>query len=707
MQKKMWLLALIIILIACYFIFDLQQYLAGDFLFKGYHQHPALTLTLYFIASIIVTALSLPVATLMTLAAGYLFGFWTGVVLISFASTIGATLACMVARTLLRDWVTTRFATQAERFNQGVKKDGAFFLFSLRLIPVVPFFVINLAMGLTAIRLRTFYWVSQVGMLAGTAVYVNAGTQLSQIEHFNVKGILTPNLIGAFVLLALFPWLVRTVMSKIQARKVYKPWVKPKRFDYNLVVIGAGAAGLVSAYIASAVKAKVLLIEKDKMGGDCLNTGCVPSKALLRSAKVAVYLKRAGEFGLMGVQARVDFKRIMERVQTIIKQVEPHDSVKRYTVLGVNCAQGTAEITSPWQVRINEETVTAKTIVIATGGRPYVPPLLGLDKVSWTTSDTIWSLREQPDHLLVLGGGPIGCELAQAFHRLGSKVTIVNRSPCLLPKEDGDAAKAVIKQFEKEGIILYLGEKVVGFDADKHLQWANIEDSNGKVKALAFDVALIALGRQANTEQLGLDTLGIDTSPTGTIKVNEWLQTRFPNIYACGDVAGPYQFTHTASHQAWYAAVNALFGAIKRFKADYRVIPWCTFTDPEVAHVGLNETQAKEQGVAYEVTRFAISELDRAIADSETQGFVKVLTAPNKDNILGATVVGYHAGELLAELTLAMRHGLGLNKLLSTIHVYPTLSEANKYVAGEWKKAHAPKRLLRWLEKWHRWLRKG
>ncbi len=706
LYKKSGLLAIIIILIASYFIFDLKQYISSDFLSKIHQQHPYETFFLYFIATVLVTALSLPIASVMTLAAGFLFNFWVGLILISFASTIGATLACIVSRTLLQEWVQHKFTSQAERFNRGVDRDGGFFLFSLRLIPVVPFFVINLVMGLTKMPIWRFYWISQLGMLAGTAVYINTGAQLSKIESFSIKGVLTPGIITAFVLLGIFPWIARKFMQWTQIRKVYKPWTKPESFDYNLIVIGAGAAGLVSSYIASAVKAKVCLVEKNKMGGDCLNTGCVPSKALIRSAKIKKYLERASEFGLLDVKAQVSFTSVMERIASVITQVEPHDSVERYTSLGVDCKSGTATIISPWEVAVDGERFTTKSIVVASGARPLMPPFPGLDKVKWFNSDTIWSLREQPANMLVLGGGPIGCELAQAFNRLGSKVTLVDMLHKILIREDDEVSKAVTDQFKKEEITLCLGSKVKGFDADDVLQWAEVEDDSGHVKNIVFDVVLVAVGRKANTDNLGLNTLGIETTKTGTIKVNDYLQTCYPNIYACGDVAGPYQFTHTASHQAWYTSVNALFGAIKKFKVDYSVIPWCTFTDPEVAHVGLSEKEAVEKGISYEVTRYDIGDLDRAIADGEAKGFIKVLTPPDKDKILGATIVGYHAGELITEFVLAMKHGLGLNKILGTIHIYPTFTESNKYLAGEWKKAHAPAKVLRMLKKWHSWVRR-
>ncbi|MGQ0547612.1 MAG: FAD-dependent oxidoreductase [Betaproteobacteria bacterium] len=667
-----------------------------------YAAHPWQTAAAFFAAYVAVTGLSLPGAAVMTLAAGALFGLLWGTVIVSFAASIGATIAFLASRFLLRDWVQGRFARQLRRINEGFAREGGFYLFTLRLIPAVPFFAINLAMGLLPIRAWTFYWVSQLGMLAGTIVYVNAGTQLAQIQ--SPRDILSPELIGAFVLLGIFPLLASKVIDGIKAKRVYARWTRPRRFERNLVVIGAGAAGLVSAYIAAAVKAKVTLIEKDRMGGDCLNTGCVPSKALIKTARVLTQVRNARAYGLKSASAEVDFAQVMERVQRIVKEVEPHDSVERYTGLGVECLQGEARITSPWTVEIKTEketiALTTRAIVIAAGAEPFVPPIPGIDKVGCLTSETLWDLRELPRRLVVLGGGPIGCELAQAFARLGSKVTQVEMLPRLLPREDPEVSEMIRRKFTEEGIQVLVGHKAEAFDG----KVLTASHAGGKV-AVEFDQVLCAVGRVARTKGYGLEALGIPTTRARTVETNEYLQTLYPNIYACGDVAGPYQFTHTASHQAWYAAVNALFAPLRRFRADYSVIPWATFTDPEVARVGLSESEAKEQGVAHEVTVYGLDELDRAIADSAAQGMVKVLTAPGSDRILGATIVGEHAGELIAEFVAAMRHGLGMNKVLGTIHIYPTFAEANRYAAGAWKRAHAPQGVLRAVEKLQAWMR--
>jgi len=711
--RKLILLAVFAILIASYFFFDLGQYLSLDYIKNQqasfdalYQENPALILGGFFIMYVVVTALSLPGAAIMTLAAGALFGFWVALLLVSFASSMGATLAFLASRFLFHDTVQQRFGDRLKKLNEGVRKDGAFYLFTLRLVPAFPFFVINLVMGLTPIKVRTFYFVSQVGMLAGTAVYVLAGTQLGQIE--SASGLLSPELIGAFVLLGIFPWIAKGIMARLQARKVYQGWKKPKHFDRNLIVIGAGSAGLVSAYIAAMVKAKVTLIEKHKMGGDCLNTGCVPSKALIKSASVAFHDKQAEKYGFDSINSQFQFSKLMARVHRAIAKIEPHDSVERYTDLGVDCRQGEARFLSPWEVEIRNgdqvDTLTARSIIIASGARPFVPPIPGIEEMDILTSDNLWELDEQPERLLVLGGGPIGCELAQTFARLGSQVTQVQRQPRLMVREDPEACQLVKQSLEDSGVQVLTGHNAIRFSNEAGEKYLHVEHE-GEEKALPFDAVLVAVGRQANTDHLGLENLALPTDPDGTIQTNELLQSRYPNIYACGDVAGPYQFTHTAAHQAWYAAVNALFGFLKSFKVDYRVIPWCTFTSPEVARVGVNEQEADEQRIDYEVTRYGIDDLDRAIADSADEGYVKVITASGSDRILGVTIVGQHAGELIAEYVLAMKHGLGLNKILGTIHIYPTMAEANKFAAGEWKKAHKPEGVLRWVERFHDWRR--
>ncbi|MBU1358458.1 MAG: FAD-dependent oxidoreductase [Gammaproteobacteria bacterium] len=660
---------------------------------------------IFFAAYVAVTALSVPGATVLTLAAGAIFGLGWGTVIVSFASSIGATLAFLASRWLLGSWVQERFGERLKTVNEGIAREGGFYLFTLRLVPVFPFFLINLAMGLTRIKVTTFYGVSQLGMLAATVLYVNAGTQLARID--SPSGIVSPGLLASLVLLGLLPLAARRVIDTLKARKVYARFVRPARFDRNLVVIGAGSAGLVTAYIAAAVRAKVTLVEKDAMGGDCLHTGCVPSKALIRSARLLSHVQRSAEFGIRSARADFDFAQVMERVQRVVQAIEPHDSVERYTGLGVEVALGEARLVSPWEVEIlhhdgRTERLTTRAVVIAAGARPFVPPIPGIEQIEVLHSGNVWQLRERPERLLVMGGGPIGCELAQAFARLGCRVTQVEMDTRLLAREDADVSELVLRRFVAEGIDVRLGHEALRIevvDREKTM----VARHHGSEVRIAFDALLVAVGRQANLTGYGLQELGVAAGRTLT--VNGFLQTNFPNIYAAGDVAGPYQFTHVAAHQAWYAAVNALFDPFKKFSADYRVIPWATFVEPEVARVGLNEQEARAQKVPHEVTVYPIEDLDRAIADSEAHGFVKVLTVPGKDRILGVTIVGEHAAELIAEYVLAMKQGIGLNKILGTIHIYPTMAEANKYAAGNWKRAHAPERLLHWVERFHAWRR--
>ncbi len=716
--RQIVLLLLLALAIGAFVALDLGRYLSFEQLKASqasfdqlYAQQPVMVAAVYFGVYVLATALSIPGAVIITLGGGAVFGLWQGLLLVSFASTLGATLAFLASRFVLREWVEARFGQRLADINAGVDKEGAFYLFTLRLIPVVPFFLINLLMGLTRMKTWTYYWVSQLGMLAGTAVYVNAGTQLAQLD--SVRGILSPALLGSFVLLGIFPLIARRIVAAVQKRKVYARWasVRPKTFDRNLIVIGGGAAGLVSAYIAAAVKAKVTLIEAHKMGGDCLNYGCVPSKALIKSAKLAHQMRHGAQYGLSDTAPSFSFKAVMQRVHDVIKAIEPHDSVERYTGLGVEVLQGYGKLVNPWTVEVTlnngqVQRLTARSIVIAAGARPMVPPLPGLDDVGYVTSDTLWDefakLDDIPKRIVVLGGGPIGCELSQSFARLGAQVTQVEMGERIMVREDEEVSALARDALQADGVRVLTGHKALRCERrgeDKIL----VASTQGQEVEIVFDALVCAVGRVARLQGYGLEDIGVPTHRT--VETNEYLQTLYPNIYAAGDVAGPYQFTHTAAHQAWYAAVNALFGDFKAFKVDYRVIPWATFIDPEVARVGLNEQEAQAQGIAYEVTKYGIDDLDRAIADSEAHGFVKVLTVPGKDRILGVTIVGSHAGDLLAEYVLAMKHGLGLNKILGTIHTYPTMAEANKYAAGEWKRAHAPQRLLAWVEKFHDWRR--
>lgn len=707
-RGRILLLLVLVLAIAAFFVFDLGAFFTlanlkarQAELAAFVDRRPVLAVAAFFLLYVAVTALSLPGAAIMTLAAGAIFGLWRGTLIVSFASTIGASLAFLSSRYLLRDWVKARFAGRIDAIDRGIAKDGAFYLLTLRLIPAFPFFLVNLAMGLTGMGLVTFYLVSQAGMLLGTIVYVNAGTQLANIE--STGDILSPALIGSFVLLGLFPLAAKALVGGWRRRRVYRGWRRPRRFDRNLIVIGAGAGGLVTALIGATVRAKVTLIEAKEMGGDCLNTGCVPSKALIRSARAAHEIRTADAYGIAPAEPQVRFAELVERIHHIIAEIAPADSVERYTGLGVDVRKGHARLVDPWTVEIDGgERITARSIVIAAGGEPAVPDIPGLAECGYLTSDTMWNrLRGRetvPERIAIIGGGPIGTEMAQAFARLGAKVTQIEHGPRLLPREDEEVSELVAQVLREEGVELLAGHEAVRVEGKKLVVRAD-----GEQREIPFDEIIVAVGRRARLTGYGLEALGIETDRT--VAVNERLETRFPNIYAVGDVAGPYQFTHFAAHQAWFAAVNALFGQVRRFRVDYRVLPWVTFTDPEVAHVGHNALSADAAGVAYEVVRYDLAHLDRALCEGAGRGFVKLLVQPGKDRLLGATIVAHNAGELLAELVLAMKNGIGLNKVLGTIHAYPTLAEANKFAAGEWKKAHKPERLLAWLERYHDWRR--
>ena len=707
LAPKLLLISIIILLFFIFKYFGLSEYLTLDYIkenqirFQQYYtNNTALTLSIFFFIYVITTGLSLPGATVLTLTAGALFGLVTGTVVVSFASTIGATLAFLSSRFLLRSYVEKKFNKYIEPINQGVQKDGAFYLFTLRLIPIFPFFVINLVMGITKIGPLKYFIVSQIGMLAGTIVYVNAGLQIGSIN--SLSGILSFKLILSFALLGIFPLIAKKLINSIKANKIYARYKRPKKFDYNMVVIGGGAAGLVTAYISAAVKAKVALIEKEKMGGDCLNTGCVPSKAIIKSAKLAYRMKNANKYGLENVTTNINFKNIMNRVHHVIAKIEPHDSIERYTNLGVDCIQGAAKIISPWEIEVNGKVITSKNITIATGASPMLPKLSGIELITPLTSENLWQLQELPSKMIVLGGGPVGCEMAQSFSRLGSKVTQVEMNDRIMSYEDLEVSVHIEKKFQEEGITLLTKHiaKEIKVEGSKKVL---VLDFQGKEVKIEFDEILFAIGRKANIQGFGVEELGITIRENKTIDANEFMQTNFPNIYVCGDVTGPFQLTHTASHQAWYCAVNALFGKLKKFKVDYSVIPWATYCDPEVATVGLNEQRAKELNIPYELTTYGIDDLDRAIADSEDHGLVRVLTEPGTDKILGATIVSNHASDILVEFITAMKYGLGLNKILGTIHIYPTMGEANKYLAGNWKKKQTSEKVFQWLKRFHSW----
>ena len=708
-KTKILVIVALAIALGCFYFFGL-----GRFITLGFVQSQILALqefretnfplaaVLYFLVYVVITAFSIPGAIIVTLLGGAMFGLLWGTLLASFASSIGATAAFLIARLLLRDWVQSRFGDSLTPINAGIEKDGEFYLFSLRMVPLFPFFLVNLAMGLTPIRVRSFYCISQLGMLMGTVVYVNAGVEIARIS--SLSGLVSAPVLASLALLGVFPLIGRAIVNRLKRKKLTKQYPRPESFDANVVVIGGGSAGLVAAIIAAGSKAKTVLIEKDKMGGDCLHTGCVPSKTLIRSGRIMSYIRRAEEFGLMGATAQVDFAAVMERVQSVIKTIEPHDSVERFSSLGVECVQGEAFIKSPYEVAVGERTITTRSIIVATGARPLIPEVTGLEDTGYLTSDTIWKLRELPKRLLVVGAGPIGCELAQAFNHLGSQVTQVDMAERIMPREDAEVSAAVTTQFEKDGITVLTEHSLCHFFTESGQKKVEVSN-NGETRVLEFDQVLIAAGRKPNTENFGLAELDLALTPSGTIEINSAMQTSYPNIYACGDVAGPYQFTHMASFQAYFASLNALLGGLWRLRANYRVVPWATFTNPEVARVGLSEQEAQQHKIGYELTRYELDHHDRALADGEAHGFVKVLTVPGTDRILGVSIVGYHASELIGEFVFSMTHGLGLKKISAVTHIYPTLSESNKFAANAWRSARLPEKYFPYIERFFRWQR--
>ena len=704
-MKKVFFLIVVLCILFIFYFFEGFRFLSLDYIqnefesWKGFVQERWLSSAIiFFVVYVSATALSFPGATLLTLLAGALFGIVWGVVIVSFASTLGATFAFLGTRYLFRDFVERRFGVFIQRMNQGLKTDGELFVLSLRLIPVVPFFVVNAVFGLTQISTLKFFFYSQLGMIPGTFLYVNAGQELGKLRSLN--GLLSPSVLISLTLLGIFPWLVRFGVLVMRNWQTYRLFPRPKSYDYNLIVIGAGAGGLVTSFIAAALKSKVLLIEKHLMGGDCLNYGCVPSKALLRSASAIHNIRHAGKFGIEVSEPKINFEKIMGRVQSVIKKIAPHDSVERYTKMGVDCISGEAILRSPFEVEVNGKKITTKNVVLATGAEPFIPQIPGLEETNVLTSETLWKLKELPRKLLVVGGGAMGCELAQAFGRLGSQVILVERSCFLLPRGDTEASAFIQKVFAEEHVQVLLSSEVISVSSNI----ATIRSASTEM-TVEFDKILFAIGRKARTQGFGLEQLGIELTDQKTIQHDEFLATRFPNIFVCGDCAGPYQLTHVAAHQAWYAAINALFSPFKKFKQDLRVIPSVIFTSPQIAQVGLTEAEAKDKKIEFQMHRYDLQDLDRAICDGDPRGFVKILVQAETGQIIGATIVSQNSGESISEIVLAMKHRIGIGKILETIHAYPTWAEANKYVAGKWKSANAPQLALKILEEFHSWRR--
>ena len=709
-----------------------------------YVQSPWTARALFFGLYLILASAAVPGIVVLTLAGGAIFGFAWGLVLVSFASTLGATLTLVTVRHVLPQTIASAMGPRVQALlrnvTKGLEREGVFFLLSLRLIPLIPFGLINVVMAFTRMPIGRFYLVSQLGMLPTTILYLQAAAQLAALHA--ASDVLAPELmlvlLGLGLAIAVLPFIAKRVLHWIALRKKLSAWKRPRRFDYNLIVIGGGAAGLVSAYVAAHAQTRVALIEAAEMGGDCLNRGCVPSKALIQSARVAHQLHQAAQFGLQAGPLNVDLAAVMHRLRAVIAAIAPHDSVQRYQGLGVDVFQAQAYILDPWTVELRRPgqealRMTARRMVLATGAKPHVPDIPGLSTSGFVTSDTLWDALAQrselPRRIAILGGGPVGCELAQAFARLGSQVSLIESGSALLGREDADVSALVQQALERDGVRVFTQHRAVRCESAELPQQqgllvlcenapkrpadigaSTVLGSSGVQAgefAVPFDLLICATGRDARLAGFGLENLGLATGQA--LQTNEFMQTEVPTLFAAGDVAGPYQSTHAAAHQAWYASVNALLDGWWALPARYGALPSTVYVAPEVARVGLNEKQAKARGVPYEVNLFSFADLDRALCDAPAgempAGFVKVLTPPGRDRLLGVTIVGDQAAELLAPYVLAMRHRLGLKAMLSTIHSYPTLSESARQVAGQWQRAHLPQWPLRWLRRWLTWRR--
>lgn len=705
-HQKYLILFLLILILILYYLFFPKEYLSLAFVkeninsIKNYVNYNYTTSALsYLIIYSLSSALAIPSALILTLSSGILFGLVPGILLTSLGSTLGAVLAFLISRYLFLDLFKSKFRNQYEQMDKEIKKNGNLHLLTLRLVPIFPFWLVNLLMGLSEISLWRYLFISFAGMIPATIVYVYAGLSLSSISE--LRDVISPSIFFSLLLLSILPYVLRAVVNYYLKKKLYRHYKKPRAFDYNLIIIGGGSAGLVTTFIARILKAKVAIIEKEKMGGDCLNTGCVPSKSLIKIAKIISYGKTPSSWGLKNINIDFSFEDIMNKIHSIIKEIEPHDSIVRYTQLGAECFLGQAQILSPWEVQIGEKIISAKYLVIATGARPIIPQIPGIESISPLTSENIWQLKKQPARLGILGGGVIAAELAQAFSRLGSSVFIIEESSRILSREDEDASGLIHEIFIKEGIKIYTSHTLKKCEKSGDEKILLCIDREGREISLVCDQLFIAIGRKATTSGFGLEKIKLDLNDNGSIKVNEYMQTSLPNIFACGDVAGPFNLTHAASHQAWHTTVNALLGFIKMFKINYSVLPVCTYTDPEIATVGYSKAELIKKSIPFEETIFPMKDLDRAIIEGETCGFVKVFTPPNSDKILGVVIISAEASTMILEFTLAMKHNLGLNKILNTIHAYPGMGEANKYLAGRWKQRKSRLNLLKALERFH------
>lgn len=707
MKLTRWLIVLSFVVIGiAFFWFDLDKYLTLEMiqsrsgaLRDQVHAHPWWAAGVFFTVYAGLTVMSFPGTVVLTLLAGALFGLVEGTILVSFASNIGALIAMLISRFLLQDWVQRRFAAQISSINRGLERDGSFYLFTLRLIPLVPFVLLNPALGLTRVGFWTFWWTTQLGMLPGNLIYVNAGRQLARVRE--ISDILTPSMIGTLVLLAVFPLIATRLLTFYKGRKVYRGWEKPTMFEHNIAVIGAGNGGLAAARAAASMKANVALIERGQLGGAALQSGSVPARALMQAANLSHGLQHSSALGRR-LQPQVDFAHVMQQVRRTLDDAHSALATDIRKETAVTLIDGEAQLTSPWTVTVDGRTITSRAFVIATGSRPCLPEIPGIDAVEPLTCETLWALDERPERFLILGGNAAACELAQAFQRLGCQVTLAVDGGQLLEQEEPEAQLAILNALHADGVAVLLDHVPQRFEVDedeRRLLCAVGDD----VTALPFDRVLIALGRRAHIDGLGLEKLQLNLRDDGSLEVDEYLATRYPNIYAVGAVTDPSCSTQSAIHNAWYAAANGLFAGIKRFVVNDRAVPRVAFTSPEVASVGLTEAQLKLTEQAYEVTQIDLDALEATQLGAGNTGMLKVLTERGRDRILGVTLVGEGASETLAVFVLAMKHKLGLNKLRRTVHINPTLAEVSLAAADAWRRSHSAKRPQSWVERLHRW----
>jgi pyruvate/2-oxoglutarate dehydrogenase complex dihydrolipoamide dehydrogenase (E3) component/uncharacterized membrane protein YdjX (TVP38/TMEM64 family) len=721
------------------YLFDLLEWVRGMGAWG-----PVLLGAVYILACV----LFIP-GSLLTLGAGFVFGIVVGTITVSIASTLGATAAFLLGRTLARPWIEARVAHRPKfrALDEAVRRQGFKIVLLTRLSPIFPFNLLNYTFGLTRVSLRDYILASWIGMLPGTVMYVYLGTTLKTLADLAAGNV--PTSVGQQVLFGagLVATVAVTVLITRLARKALqeaippptrqteplahgdlampntvqvlpddvhnqtlvanvhpRDWVNPQpQSRYNLVVIGAGTGGLVCAAGAAGLGARVALVEKHLLGGDCLNVGCVPSKALLRAARAYADVRDAAGFGVtVPPGAKVDFPAVMERMRRLRAGISPNDSAARFHSLGVDVFLGAAHFTGPDAVEVNGQTLRFARAVIATGGRPIQPPIPGLAEAGFQTNETIFSLMELPRRLAVIGAGPIGCELVQAFARFGSQTFLVGKQPQILPREDPDAAQLVETALQHDGVQLLLGHDLRRVERSGGERVLCLESPHGP-KEIRVDDILVAVGRVPNVDGLNLEAAGVAHDSRIGVQVDDRLRTTSPRIYAVGDVCSRYQFTHAADAMARLAIQNALFFGGARLSA--LTIPWCTYTDPEIAHVGLYERQAQEQGIAVQTLTQPLDGVDRALLDGETAGFVRVHLRRGTDKILGATIVARHAGDMISELTLAMTGGLGLRTPARTIHPYPTQAEAIKKVADAYNRTRLTPFVKRMLDKWMAWTR--